>query len=64
MLIDKCRYVRYTSINNLVPTPPFPFPTITPWTGTRFLPIILTASFSGHDPHRMVHTYGLHKRPG
>jgi hypothetical protein len=24
---------------------------------------LLTASFSGHDPHRMVHTYGLHKGP-
>ena len=23
----------------------------------------LTASFSEHDPHRMVHTYGLHKGP-
>src|SRR5215213_7022466 len=21
----------------------------------------VTASFSGHDPHRLVHTYGLHK---
>jgi hypothetical protein len=24
---------------------------------------LLTASFSEHDPHRMVHTYGLHKGP-
>jgi hypothetical protein len=23
----------------------------------------LTASFSEHDPHGMVHTYGLHKGP-
>jgi hypothetical protein len=25
---------------------------------------LLTASFSGYDPHRMVDTYGLHKGPG
>jgi hypothetical protein len=24
---------------------------------------LLTASFSEHDPHGMVHTYGLHKVP-
>src|SRR5215208_5881637 len=41
-LFDKRRYVRYTPTNNLVPTPPFPSPPITPWTGTRFLHFILT----------------------
>jgi hypothetical protein len=25
---------------------------------------LLTAGFSGHDPHRMMHTYGLHKGHG
>src|SRR5919112_4187403 len=25
---------------------------------------MLTAGFSGHDPHRMMHTYGLHKGHG
>ena len=30
--------------------------------GPRYL-CRVTASFSEHDPHRMVHTYGLHKGP-
>ena len=25
--------------------------------------VLVTESFSGHDPHRMVHTYSLHKGP-